>query len=426
MINDSVREELKTKVSYLPKPLNADKKADPPVTANSVHPPVNIEKPEIKEIKEIKEKEEPIAVKTHTAELISNPTNPTLIEFHTKNATLPEWRLQLQNTIRQRNERSGSEAGKSAMPSPQTPQLMSKGATALKSQPVESQARNRAANPTLASALQRIKDSRQQFLVEEKKEVFLSHSATTAPNKSYPFHIAHKTEDPNVKKAQINPSVSFSSKPKLAPPVKKETEDLDTNKLRPIPKAANISTSFQKFPAVSIKETVDVEKKIELKIPQKIHEEVIKKSQETVTAEEVEVYDDCAPIAMRFNAGLFDLIIGLFSSLILLSPFLLWGGNWWSFAGVSGFLATWAIIMFAYLTTAIGYYGKTFGMRLFSLEVIDIGGENYPTLHQAAVSSSLYLITLAFGGIGFLTLAFNEEKRAAHDLVSGTIVIKEE
>ncbi len=94
-------------------------------------------------------------------------------------------------------------------------------------------------------------------------------------------------------------------------------------------------------------------------------------------------------LRMRFNAGLFDLIIGLFSSLILLSPFLLWGGNWWSFAGVSGFLATWAIIMFAYLTTAIGYYGKTFGMRLFSLEVIDIGGENYPTLHQAAASKTV-------------------------------------
>ncbi len=150
-------------------------------------------------------------------------------------------------------------------------------------------------------------------------------------------------------------------------------------------------------------------------------------SHEIIAAEdEIEYYDDCAPIAMRFNAGLFDLIIGLFVSLILLSPFLLWGGNWWSFAGVAGFLATWAVVMFAYLTTAIGYYGKTFGMRLFSLEVIDIEGDNYPTLHQAAVSSSLYILSLAFGGIGFLTLAFNEEKRAAHDLVSRTIVIREE
>lgn len=77
------------------------------------------------------------------------------------------------------------------------------------------------------------------------------------------------------------------------------------------------------------------------------------------------------------------------------------------------------------MTTAIGLFGRTFGMRLFSLEVVDIEGESYPTLHQAAVSSSLYLLSLGLGGLGFLTLLTNPEKRAVHDLVSGTIVVKE-
>ncbi len=422
MINDSVREELKTKVSYLAKPLNADQKADPPVTRNPVQQAVNVEI------------QEPVVIKTNTSELVSSPTNPTLIEFHSKNATLPEWRLQLQNTIRQRNERSSSETGKPPLPPTKQPQLLTKGATALKSQPAEISEQNQTANPTLASALQRIKDSRQQFLVEEKKEVALSLPvSSSAPNKNYPFYIAAKTEDTSAKKAQINPSVSFSSKPKLATPVKKETEDLDTNKLPSIPKAAKISTSFEKRPPISVEDPPQINEKIDVKAPVIKSEEIINLSAESATSNEiiaiedkVEYYDDCAPIAMRFNAGLFDLIIGLFTTSIVLSPFLLWGENWWSFAGVSGFLATWAIVMFAYLTTAVGYYGKTFGMRLFSLEVIDIGGENYPTLHQAAVSSSLYLLSIAFGGIGFLWLAYNEEKRAAHDLVSGTIVIREE
>jgi uncharacterized RDD family membrane protein YckC len=64
-------------------------------------------------------------------------------------------------------------------------------------------------------------------------------------------------------------------------------------------------------------------------------------------------------------------------------------------------------------------------MRLFSLEIVDLEGEDYPTFHQAAVSSSVYLLSLALGGIGFLTLPFNEDRRAVHDLVSGTIIIKE-
>ncbi len=81
--------------------------------------------------------------------------------------------------------------------------------------------------------------------------------------------------------------------------------------------------------------------------------------------------------------------------------------------------------MFVYLTTTIGFYGRTFGMRLFSLEVVDIDGENYPTMHQAAVSSAVYVLSLALGGVGFLPLFFNQQKRAAHDLIAGTVVVKE-
>jgi uncharacterized RDD family membrane protein YckC len=64
-------------------------------------------------------------------------------------------------------------------------------------------------------------------------------------------------------------------------------------------------------------------------------------------------------------------------------------------------------------------------MKLFSLEIIDVQENDYPSLHQAAVSSSVYLLSLALGGIGFLTMLINSEKRAAHDLISGTIVVKE-
>ena len=46
-------------------------------------------------------------------------------------------------------------------------------------------------------------------------------------------------------------------------------------------------------------------------------------------------------------------------------------------------------------------------------------------IEQAAISSLVYLIGFAFAGIGFLTLFLNDEKRAAHDLVSRTIVVKE-
>jgi len=65
------------------------------------------------------------------------------------------------------------------------------------------------------------------------------------------------------------------------------------------------------------------------------------------------------------------------------------------------------------------------GMRLFSLEIVDAMENEYPTLQQAAISSSLFLISLAFAGSGFITAFFNEERRAIHDLLSGTIVVRE-
>jgi uncharacterized RDD family membrane protein YckC len=64
-------------------------------------------------------------------------------------------------------------------------------------------------------------------------------------------------------------------------------------------------------------------------------------------------------------------------------------------------------------------------MRIFSLELIDAEQNAVPTVHQAAVSSAVYLLSMTFAGIGFLTIPFNEEKRAFHDIVSGTLLIRD-
>jgi uncharacterized RDD family membrane protein YckC len=77
------------------------------------------------------------------------------------------------------------------------------------------------------------------------------------------------------------------------------------------------------------------------------------------------------------------------------------------------------------MTASLAVWGRTFGMRLFSLELIDAEMNRYPTVHQAAVSSAVYLLSMFFGGLGFLTVFYNEEKRAIHDIVSGTLLIRE-
>lgn len=405
MINDSVREELKSKILPLQKRVNFEAKGNPPVSnkvnQQFVNPPKSTE------------------LKTQPTEIAAKPASATLVEFHTKTAALPEWRLQLQNAVRQRQETAVTKD----VPVVQQKKLVTHGANALKAEFIAETEPVQHKNSTLNSALQRIEESRQKFFVEEKPPSVAVIPATTT-GKNHPFHIAFKQTEVTVKTAGKNSPITVPTKPKLAPSLRLDSEPLDTNKLPPLPQEVTNSSSFAKNSTNLIEaedkplNVIESEDKIEIRLSET--EEIIE-----TEVENQEEFDDFAPFAMRFNAGLFDLIIGSFLSLLLLAPFVLLDGSWFTFGGLFAFLTTCAIVMFIYLTTAIGLFGRTFGMRLFSLELIDIENEDYPSLHQAAVSSSIYLLSLALGGIGFLTLPFNEEKRAVHDLVSGTVVVRE-
>lgn len=405
MINDSAHTEAMNKVHSVAKSANTESKTNFSLSNKVIKPVGTGNLPEAN-------------IGKSAASLISTKlTSPTLVEFHTTNTSVPEWRLQLQNTVRQRHERIQNASERPVARTARQPNLVTKGATALKLEPLAENIESEPVqngNAKLASALERIKNSRQKFLVEEETIEIQTMPVPAKAGKNYPFYIASKTNDEDVQ-ATVNTSV----KPKLAASLLSETKSLDTDKLTPEPIAAKIA------PSVESKPVIFVSPETQIREEKKDATEFIK-IEEAIESQDLEIEDDDnAPFAMRFNAGLFDLIIGSFLSLILLAPFILNSEGWISIAGVFAFLATCAVVMFVYLTTTISMHGKTFGMRLFSLELVDVEGENYPTLHQAAVSSAVYLLSLAFGGVGFLTLPFNEEKRAVHDLVSGTMIVRE-
>ena len=412
MINDSVREELKDKISPIVKPLAAAQRNEKLFAPNKLpNPPViaKINQPFAEALS--KPYVEKTIEKSVTAEIAVKATAQTLFEFQNKNATLPDWRLQLQNAVKKRQShqeivRSSNQAA------------MTSGANALKLQPqIEVELSHPEpeilchANPRVNSALQRIADSRRQFLLSDEPEIAPIIEEIAAPIKNYPFRIAAKAGELLPETARPA-TINYTVKPRTLTTAISETKEFDTNKLPTLPE--QIAVVFDIHKTVS-DETAHEFQKTELKLV----------ADEEITEIETEEIEDIAPFSMRFNAGFFDLIIGVFASLILLSPFMIKGGNWLSLTGFLTFSATCAVLMFVYMTVAIGFYGRTVGMRIFALEVVDIEGENYPTIHQAAVSSSVYLLSMAFGGVGFLTLPFNEEKRAFHDLASGTIVVKE-
>jgi uncharacterized RDD family membrane protein YckC len=428
MINDTVREELETKISRTAelatsnsgrlapkaKPIEPAMKIDPP---KPVEQRVKTEAPKIEAPKPIAPPAKPIAARYETGDLRTKKTSPTLVEFQTKKATVPEWRLQLQNSVRQKvgtNRREGAKPDPTS--TPQAAPRSTNGANALKVEFIEDEQPTAGhQNPKVANALKRIEESRRAFSNQPIAEQPIVQGAKSAPARNFPFNVVARSNEqqrPAGQKATVNPS----PKPMLVSPLKIEKKGFDTNKLPPLTKPAAPSRSF--IPAAEPPSAKNRSAAIS------VQEDAVE-NEELEFETETDEIDDLAPLSMRFNAGLFDMIIGGFASLIILSPFILSGGSWLSLSGFFAMAAAFAIVMFLYLTVSISFYGRTFGMRLFSLELVDVEENAYPTMHQAAVNSAVFLLSLTFAGIGFLPMLFNEERRAAHDILSGTILIRE-
>jgi uncharacterized RDD family membrane protein YckC/ribosomal protein L40E len=89
----------------------------------------------------------------------------------------------------------------------------------------------------------------------------------------------------------------------------------------------------------------------------------------------------------------------------------------------------WAIYVFlfvfglAYFTFTIGRKGQTLGKLMLGLKVVRTDGSRAGYL-RAFVRSWGYLLCIASIGIGFLVIAWNDQKRGLHDFISNTKVIK--
>lgn len=434
MMNDSVREELRDKISPIVRTPEMTLKApEPRAPLPFVVPPTP---------RPVERTPEPVpsADRYDTAEILAKPTSPTLVEFQNKNASLPDWRIELQNAVRKRREAVAVAEAKVAEAVSQT-RLQTNGSAAVKAE-VVAYSEPAADDPKskIENALKRIETSRQHFLegeptaraavkAESPASVRAASPAPHTPTKNYPFFIATKNATVLPRPTEIRPPATLAPRTVIEDLPIIEKKDLDTNKLRPLPNSSIISTSLERTPVGDVEPEatstpiISLARAVDDLVDVDEFENELDSEQLEDAMEEVE---DIAPLGLRFNAAVLDLILGSFASLILLSPLMISGGNWYSLAGLVAFIVTCSIVMFIYLTTAVGFFGQTLGMRLFSIEVLDIDEEDYPTLHQAAVNSSVYLASLALGGLGLIPVLLNDEKRAAHDLLSGTIVVREE
>ena len=136
-------------------------------------------------------------------------------------------------------------------------------------------------------------------------------------------------------------------------------------------------------------------------------------------------YDDRAPRAKRFAAAVVDLL----AVVLLCAPFAaaieLTIGNWGD-PHVYGSMAAIVFgVMFLYHTCSVALAGHTWGMALCSLRAVDSRTALVPTTGQCARRALAYIISLATLGLGIIYSVFDAEGRTAHDLLSGTVVVRQ-
>jgi uncharacterized RDD family membrane protein YckC len=450
MMNDTVREELETKIVRPPAGF-VEKTELPkfePIKPWTPQPvkqvPVNVSAPTLSEPPKFPRPEPPIVAQPIATKFVSEPvnevdetvkqkvvtnklrreTNPTLVGFQPANPAVPDWRLQLQNSIRKRNTEARPSAPQEtpiafAVAEQKTPSITP--ALTTPAPPVVQ-------NEKLANAIKRIEASKKAFgsgaAVGMAAAAQARAKKLALPARAFPFDIVEKKPAPHatVLPKPAVPSVELP-KPKLVEPVRLEKQKFDTNKLPPIPEP-EIPLPVEAAEIEAVESPTETRTKISfdrLRIWTTSESERVPET-ETDLDEEI---DDLAPFSMRFGAAVFDLIIGGFAAGIVLSPFLITNTLSLTSGGILAALGTAMFVMFLYFTGTIAFMGRTFGMRLFAIEMIDAEENELPTMHQAAVHSAVYLISLMLFGLGFLPALFNEERRTMPDLVSGTLLIRE-
>jgi uncharacterized RDD family membrane protein YckC len=133
---------------------------------------------------------------------------------------------------------------------------------------------------------------------------------------------------------------------------------------------------------------------------------------------------DLAGLTRRFFSGIVDLLlIAIMASPAFAAVY--YSGSNWSDPKTIGILSgITAATMFAYLTVCTAMTGRTLAMRMFKMRTIDLRTGLIPTGGQSVTRAITYVFSLALLGLGIAYAVIDPDRRAVHDKLSKTIVIR--
>jgi len=131
-----------------------------------------------------------------------------------------------------------------------------------------------------------------------------------------------------------------------------------------------------------------------------------------------------ASIVARLASAVIDLFVVSLLCAPVAAALELSNTNWqdpriWIFSA-----ALFSVVGFLYLTISTALTGRTIGLRLLSLRIVDARTGLIPTGTQSAGRALIYLASLLVLGITSIIALLNSDRLTAHDRITRTAVIQ--
>lgn len=334
-----------------------------------------------------------------------SPTSPpaqrsTLIEFPgVARHSLPEWRKELSERVREVQERRAREAAREAA---EAERQRAEAATNPPQLELLPPTETPAMNPLVAAALKRIERAHQSASIEARP-----------PRTSLATAVAYAPErEENVMDETVPPTIQleFESEP-ASVDLGAESPATEKPHLAVVPPPSECEVVTKPEPAQPPKRMI-IDNDPALNYLDSIRRSVCV---DDVTSRSASAF-------RRVVGALLDLIFCALLTSPIAGALYLAGGSVHDTRAI-GVLAGCVVVMtFLYLTLTTALTGRTWGMRLLSLRVIDTKTGLIPTGGQSIGRAFFYLLSLVTG-VGILFALVSREGYTAHDRFTRTAVV---
>ncbi len=328
----------------------------------------------------------------------TQPKKSTLIEFPgVTRSSVPEWRKELSERVREVQERRAREAAREAAEvERQRVETTSINPPQLELLPPTEMP---AINPLVAAALRRIERAHQTAPTETRHT-----RSTLATAIAY----APAREENDMNEIVGPPTTQLTFEPEIA--VEEPPPAVEKTHLVVVPPSEPEPASGPRAPKRLIRDD-----------PNDPALNYLDSISRTLRVDDSPTQS--ASAFRRLFSALFDLVFCvLLSSPIAAAAY--WTGNNLQQPRVIAVLAgSFVVVTFVYLTLMTALTGRTWGMRLLSLKVIDRKTRLIPTGSQSIGRSFVYLISLATV-LGTLSVLFSREGYTVQDRLTRTAVVR--